>query len=274
MRKFVLLFAVLVGCVVVSSHLTPAFAQANRTWVSGVGTDTGSCTRTAPCASFAYAITQTNAGGEINCLDSGGFGGVTITKSISIICQVGTAGVLVSSAADGIVVNAASTDVVFLSGLDIQGINSGLSGVNIQSAKAVIVVDCIIRGFNTAGINASPPINSLRLEVIESVIADNAGTGILNKPSGSASILVMVDRTKLLSNGGDGIMANGTLTSGSLKVSIRDSKSALNAHDGYVAFSSGATAQIMIDFEFGLCQQSRDQRLWDWRKHSIHTVHH
>ena len=75
----------------------PASAQATRTWVSGVGDDVNPCSRTAPCKTFAGAISKTAAGGEINCLDPGGFGGVTITKAISIICgESGEAGVLVS----------------------------------------------------------------------------------------------------------------------------------------------------------------------------------
>jgi hypothetical protein len=84
----------------------PAQAQATRTWVSGVGDDANPCSRTAPCKTFAGAISKTATGGEINCLDPGGFGGVTITKSIQIICQV-EAGVLVSGT-NAIIVNAAA----------------------------------------------------------------------------------------------------------------------------------------------------------------------
>jgi hypothetical protein len=65
----------------------PAHAQATRTWVSGVGDDANPCSRTAPCKTFAGAISKTAAAGEINCLDSGGFGAVTITKSITILCN-------------------------------------------------------------------------------------------------------------------------------------------------------------------------------------------
>src|SRR5450432_4615171 len=73
-----------------------ASAQATRTWVSGVGDDVNPCSRTAPCKTFAGAISKTAAGGEINCLDPGGFGGVTITKSMTISCEAGTAGVVVA----------------------------------------------------------------------------------------------------------------------------------------------------------------------------------
>src|ERR687890_2297843 len=73
-----------------------AFGQATRTWVSGVGDDANPCSRTAPCKTFAGAISKTANGGEINCLDPGGFGGVTITKSLTIKCHYTEGGVLVS----------------------------------------------------------------------------------------------------------------------------------------------------------------------------------
>src|ERR1700730_2917097 len=83
---------------------TPAYAQATRTWVSGVGDDANPCSRTAPCKTFAGAISKTAVGGEICVLDPGGFGAVTITKAISIRNDgVGTAGVLVSGT-NGIII--------------------------------------------------------------------------------------------------------------------------------------------------------------------------
>src|SRR5437899_1258907 len=117
-----------------------ASAQASRTWVSGVGDDANPCSRTAPCKTFAGAISKTAGGGEINCLDPGGFGGVTITKSIAIKCQYTEGGVLVSGT-NAIVINAAVTDKVTLRGLDVNGIGIGaqtsLSGVKVISAKTV-----------------------------------------------------------------------------------------------------------------------------------------
>src|SRR2546423_5207903 len=104
-----------------------ASAQATRTWVSGVGDDANPCSRTAPCKTFPGAISKTANGGEINCLDPGGLGGVTITKSIAIKCQYTDGGVLVSGT-NAIVVNAAATDKVVLKGLDINGFGTGLNG--------------------------------------------------------------------------------------------------------------------------------------------------
>src|SRR5882757_7941453 len=76
---------------------TAAQAQATRTWVSGVGDDVNPCSRTAPCKTFAGCISKTAAGGEISVLDPGGFGAVTITKSISLTQDYsGEAGILAS----------------------------------------------------------------------------------------------------------------------------------------------------------------------------------
>jgi hypothetical protein len=226
-------------------YTAPAQAQATRTWVSGVGDDANPCSRTAPCKTFAGAISKTAAAGEINCLDPGGFGALTITKSISVICQTGTAGVLVS-AGNGINVSAATTDVVYLAGLDFEGLNSSTSGIQINTAKAVHIVNCIIRGFNTAGINVTPSSAPVAVDVIDSVIADNPGEGIQSKPTGSGTVRMVLDRTRTSFNGGDGVMANGN-GGGSVKVTVRDSESVQNGADGYVAFSSSAVAQLMID---------------------------
>src|SRR5881628_3075459 len=101
-----------------------AQAQATRTWVSGVGDDANPCSRTAPCKTFAGAISKTATGGEINVLDPGGFGAVTITKSITISSEGFEAGVLVSGT-NGIIVNAGNTANVVLRGLDIEGLGTG-----------------------------------------------------------------------------------------------------------------------------------------------------
>jgi hypothetical protein len=129
-----------------------ASAQATRTWVSGVGDDANPCSRTAPCKTFAGAISKTAAGGEINCLDPGGFGGVTITKSLTIKCHYTEGGVLVSGT-NAIVINAAATDKVTLKGLDINGIGTGaftsLVGIKILSAKHVNIIDNEIYRFKS-----------------------------------------------------------------------------------------------------------------------------
>src|SRR3954449_11415108 len=98
-------------------------AQATRTWVSGVGDDANPCSRTAPCKTFAGAISKTATGGEINVLDPGGFGGVTITKSITISSEGFEAGVLVSGT-NAIIINALETSNAAPHGLDIEGVGN------------------------------------------------------------------------------------------------------------------------------------------------------
>src|SRR5688572_28513700 len=129
--------ALLLSLFVLLTLSAAAQAQATRTWVSGVGDDANPCSRTAPCKTFAGAISKTAANGEINVLDPGGFGGVTITKSITISSEGFEAGALVSGT-NAIIINAASTDVVVLRGLDIEGLGTGLVGIKLLGGLAAL----------------------------------------------------------------------------------------------------------------------------------------
>src|SRR5262245_21046062 len=150
-------------------------AQATRTWVSGVGDDANPCSRTAPCKTFAGAISKTAGGGEINCLDPGGFGGLTITKAITVSCEVGTAGVLVSGT-PGITVAAGANDVVTLRGLVFQGLGTGTNGINFSSGKSLLVDKCVINNFATNGIQIAPSSTVSTLVVTNSIITNNGGS--------------------------------------------------------------------------------------------------
>jgi hypothetical protein len=137
----------------------PASAQATRTWVSGTGSDANPCSRTAPCQTFSGAIAKTAAGGEINALDSGGFGEVTISKSITIQAVGLEAGVLVGGT-NGITITAGSADTVNLVGLDIESVGSGIDGVRVVTAALVHIDNCTIRNFATAGVHVIPTATS------------------------------------------------------------------------------------------------------------------
>src|SRR5580692_517138 len=122
MRKFVLpMIAILVGVFAITLNASPASAQATRTWISGVGDDANPCSRTAPCKTFAGAISKTATGGEIDCLDPGGFGALTITKAITLDCGYGQVGSVLVSGSNGIVVAAGASDVVIIRNLEING---------------------------------------------------------------------------------------------------------------------------------------------------------
>lgn len=151
--------------VVMMAMGSATFAQATRTWVSGVGDDANPCSRTAPCKTFAGAISKTAAGGEIDAMDDGGFGGVTITKSITINGGGHVAGVLVAGVGvNGIIINAAATDVVVLRGLTLTGVSGALNGVRYLGARYVVVEDSTINGFAN-GINMTATVVNGRMDV-------------------------------------------------------------------------------------------------------------
>src|SRR5579864_3019410 len=132
---------------------TLASAQASRTWVSGVGDDANPYSRTAPCKTFAGAISKTAAGGEIDALDPGGFGAVTITKAITIDGGGGQVASVLVSGTNGIVVQAGPSDVVILRNLRINGIGTGINGIRFLSGKDLNVENCFIFGFTTNGVD-------------------------------------------------------------------------------------------------------------------------
>jgi hypothetical protein len=231
----------------------PAHAQATRTWVSGVGNDADPCSRTAPCKTFAGAIVKTATNGEINCLDPGGFGAVTITKSITISCEVGTAGVLVSGT-NGIVVSVGASDIVYLRGIDFEGVTLGLSGINFIGAGVLHVQHCLIRGFNSgaaAGINFAPN-GASELYVSDSFVTDNGtgatGAGILIRPTGSAGVNALLNQVHA-ENNSLGIKVDSTAGTGTVNLTVVDSVSSGNTNADISAITTPGTgtANVMIN---------------------------
>jgi len=138
----------------VLSFASFASAQAPRTWISGVGDDVNPCSRTAPCKTFAGAISKTAAGGEINCLDNGGFGSVTIMKSMTLDCT-GTQGSILGSGMNGVVINGDAV-VVRIRGLNLNGASTGLNGIRVMKAQSVLVENTVVDGFST-GVSVEGP---------------------------------------------------------------------------------------------------------------------
>ncbi|RFS16593.1 right-handed parallel beta-helix repeat-containing protein [Emticicia sp. C21] len=123
-------------------------AQATRTWVSGVGDDVNPCSRTAPCKTFAGAISKTAVGGEINVLDPGGFGAVTITKSITIDGK-GTMGHILSPLVNAINITTTPGITVTLRNLSINGAGTGTNGIRITVPSNVHIDNCTINGITS-----------------------------------------------------------------------------------------------------------------------------
>ena len=165
-------------------------AQATRTWVSGVGDDANPCSRTAPCKTFAGAISKTARGGEINVLDAGGFGAVTITKSITID-GTGPMSSILGSGTNGIIINITdAADVaksVRIRGLSLNGAGTGLTGIKVISANRIFVEDTMIDGFTDGiSINATVPV---QMFIKDATIRNNSGNGISVASAGAQAIL-------------------------------------------------------------------------------------
>lgn len=176
----------------------PAHAQATRTWVSGVGDDVNPCSRTAPCKTFAGAISKTAARGEINCLDSGGFSAVTITKEMAIDCTGVNAGII-NSGSNGAIVNVPG-GAVTLRGLTIDGVGSGLSGVRIVAASKVNLENVEIFSSSQRGVDDARTAAGGFLVIENSTIRNNAGAGIAAATAPSAGIVLqdVISKTKLV----------------------------------------------------------------------------
>jgi hypothetical protein len=174
------------------------YGQASRTWVSGVGDDANPCSRTAPCKTFAGAISKTAAGGEIDALDPAGYGAVTITKAITIDGGGGQVASVLVSGTNGIVVQAGPSDVVILRNLRINGIGTGINGIRFLSGKDLNVENCYIFGFTTNGLDiALNQATQATVHVFHSVFKQNGGVGIRATNAVTPSVKVGVDFSEI-----------------------------------------------------------------------------
>jgi hypothetical protein len=228
-----------------------AFAQATRTWVSGVGDDANPCSRTAPCKTFAGAISKTANGGEINVIDPGGFGAVTITKSITID-GLGSMASILASGTNGIVINAAATDIVIIRNLEINGAGTGvagdyatgLSGIKFIAGAALHVDNVNIYGFSK-GIDFQPT-GYAEFFVNNSSISRNFRSSVAN----SGGIIVVPG----VSGGAYGVLTNTHVERNGLGVRVearghidaRNSTFVDNTSSGVSVFSGGTLAQVIL----------------------------
>jgi hypothetical protein len=248
-------FSFLVCAVLVAGFSTTGFAQATRTWVSGVGDDANPCSRTAPCKTFAGAISKTFINGEINALDPGGFGTVTITKSISIDAHEIFASIL-ASGTNGIIINFAAANandplrIVRLRNLNLNGAGAsgsvgtrtGLNGIRIigggVGADTVDIEDCLVTDFTQRGISDERSTGG-KLMVGNTLIRNNGGAGIGMFPSsGSVRIDAVLDRVNCYKN------AVGAGFGGSAVAMIVNSVFSLNTNSGIETDPPSAVANI------------------------------
>ena len=228
-----------------------AHGQATRTWVSGVGDDVNPCSRTAPCKTFAGAISKTAEGGEIDVLDPGGYGAVTITKALTIDGGHGSgwASILVGTGS-GVIVNVTggthvNDAVVILRHISFQGasqsVNPGANGINFIRAERLIVENCFFENFSATGITEASQASSGHLWV-QDCSFDNTNTGIrLNTSSGFT--VAQIDRCHFSG------MTNGVDTTANAFATIRDSyfgqmTGSNAATDGAVRIATGCIINV------------------------------
>jgi hypothetical protein len=210
-----------------------AWAQANRTFVSGHGADTNPCTLPAPCRSFAQALSQTNTGGEITVLDPAGYGTVTITKAVSIVNDgVGEAGVTVTSFVDGIDISIGASDVVNLRGLTLVGGGVGANGIVFNNLDALNIQNCVIRGFIEDAI-ALQPNGSAAFNISDTTVANVAGNPVAIVAGGNGTVTGVFNRVQAIA-GGNGFLINGIGATGAIDVTIANSTASNNSTGVFV----------------------------------------
>ena len=228
---------VAVGLTVIFLAAAQLSAQASRTFVSGVGDDANPCSRTAPCLTFNGAIVKTAAGGEINVLDPGDFGAVTIPRAMTIDATGVEAGILVTTG-NAITVAAGATDRVFLRGLDFVGFGTGAFGIEFSSGLMLTVENCRISGFQQRGISIESSTANAAAFISNTVVHDQLNNGIVVDPPSDTNS-VTLDHVQVFNSAAIGLYLNPGSTA-----YVRDSEFSHNAGNGVYAFG---TAFLFFD---------------------------
>lgn len=219
------------------AHTTPAAAQATRTWVSGLGNDADVCSRTAPCKTFAGAVSRTDDGGEINAIDPGGYGAVTITKNLTIDGG-GTFASILAEGTNGVIVNLDPGERVTLRNLVINGAadgdTPGLNGIRFLGAGDLHVEHCVIQHFSAVGISVE---GSGNLFVDDTTILNVDGAAI--RTTSPASSRVTIEGSRMQEVG------FGVRASGGQVVVVNDTSVADSAGPGF--WAEGATEMHLKD---------------------------
>ncbi|MGD0858473.1 MAG: right-handed parallel beta-helix repeat-containing protein [Terracidiphilus sp.] len=207
---------------------TAAQGQPNRTWVSHTGNDSNSCTAASPCLTFAAAYAKTAAGGEIDALDAGDFGPVTVTHAITIdggSNQLATI-FLGSSNTSGITVSAGYSSTVTLRNLSIHGtgLYNGQAGINVASAQALHIEHCAMANVEY-GLETSSFSTLVNIFIDDTVVRDSYIGLYLNGTSN-----ISISGSRVLNN------TFGLLTYGpSMNASISNSDVSGNLYEGIYA---------------------------------------
>jgi hypothetical protein len=235
MSKITFLFALLATALVCFLPAAPLQAQSIRTYVSTTGSDTNPCSIIAPCRHFSAAVAVTSAGGEVDALDPGGYGSLTITQSVTIEGQ-GWSYVAPGSSGVAIDVNAPSGDVV-LRGLSVNGVGELIpTGIEFDAGKSLTVENCVVRNMNMGLLFLSNATTLQTLTVSNSYFNNNA-QGVSIVSNSSSAITASIDRTVFSENTSSGLFVQGLTSTGPISVAVTDSVAA-NGEGGFLVESS------------------------------------
>ena len=220
------------GCSLMASAVAQAAVE---TWVSGTGTDSGTCPIAAPCRTFAYAHSQTSNNGAINVLSSGNFGPLTITKHLSIVARGVEAVINTAAGGAGITVNAGPAAIVSLRGLTIDMRGLANRGILFTNGAALHVQDCVIRR-TSEGLRFAPNSSGNKeLYVSDSVFESNELSGITVRPTGGGNAKAVINRVRVENGVSDGIVFSQTTLGIVEEAIVRDSVIAGNGAVGIKA---------------------------------------
>lgn len=247
--------ATLSCCFILGAFSIQLSAQATRTWVSGVGDDANPCSRTAPCKTWAGAISKTSAGGEIDALDPGGFGALTITKAITIDGGGGVVASALVTNTNGFVISAGATDFIVLRNLGFNGADTTAGtdtrGIKFLSGASLVVENCDISGFGKRGISIESSTQGAQVTIINSTVHNNLNNGVVVNPPGVTNT-VTFDHVRLVNNAsyGIGVLAGGV-------VHLHNSVVSENTSGGLLSDNSivDVTATSITNNGFGITSQ-------------------
>jgi hypothetical protein len=220
-----------------------AQATISHTWVSSTGSDTNSCTRSAPCATFAGALAKTSAGGEIDVVDAADYGSVTISQAVSIEAKSVLATIQVSSG-NAITVSAGASDIVVLRGLTLDGQGTATYGISFSTGGALYVEETRIHHFASSGVDFEPTATS-KLFITDSIVRNNGsgttGCGVYIQPGGLGIATASIDGLRAENN------VCGIKTVDYANVTIRNSVAANNAFSGFAAAAVNSIPRVLIE---------------------------
>lgn len=224
--------------VVVSSRPALAVGSQIRTFVASTGSDANPCTRTSPCRTFAAALTQTTSGGEVVALDTGGYGTLTITQSVTITAAPGVLAFIAPSTGAAITVNVGASDTVILRNLQLNG-QGGSYGVNYEAGGTLHLENLSVTGFTSHGINVVLS-SAAELHVVDTVVRGSGGYGIYLTSSLAIAHAVIL-RTRLESNG------NGLIAVSNILATVKETNAIGNAAQGFVVQPSSGPSELDLE---------------------------